>query len=325
MIPPLLIGLGLLGIVLGVTILRTFGSGYRVGRLLSATPAVSVADAVALASASRPRYVRIKGRIDAENEFEDEHHRPLVLRRVRLEARSGRGWRQVADHRRTVHFVVNEELDSIGVDGDTLDEGLVVIPRESAGVAADAPDAFPDDLPPTTPVRMRVDQVSSVDHATVCGVPRLDASASPVMTAGAGRPLILTTLDRDEAMRVLARGSRVRPVAAGAALVIGSVLLALGLVAGVVSAVNPAAAAAESLSPSAPAAGVASAAPTEPVASGPAASGDTRSAGQGPGFVGAPLLAIAGVALVATITIAVTLGYVRLTGGASPRGPADGA
>ncbi|HEX9044981.1 MAG TPA: hypothetical protein VF802_08150 [Candidatus Limnocylindrales bacterium] len=357
MISPLLVGLGTIAILLGAAILRSFGAGYRVGRLLAATPTVSVADAVALASAARPRYVRIEGRIDAEDEFEDEHHRPLVLRRVRLEARVGRAWQQVADHRRVVHFVVNEDLDSIAVDGSALDGGLVVIPRESAGIAADAPDAVPAHLPPETPVRMRVDQVSSIDHATVCGVPSLDATGSPVMTAGIGRPLVLTTLDRDEAMRVLARGSRIRPIAAAAALAAGVLLLVLGLVAGIVSAVAPAAASANDASGPAPvgaavavsapgagtipsAAAASAPAASDSAASGPAASdsaapapaasdetaasGDTRSSGQGPGFVGAPLLAIAGVVLVAAVTIAATLAYVGLTGGPSRGGSAPG-
>lgn len=59
--------------------------------------------------------------------------------------------------------------------------------------------------------------------------------------------------------------------------------------------------------------GVASTAPSA-VAS-EAGAGDTRSPGQGPGFVGAPLLAILGVLAIGLATTAVTLGYVRLTGG----------
>ena len=54
------------------------------------------------------------------------------------------------------------------------------------------------------------------------------------------------------------------------------------------------------------------------------ASGDTRSPGQGPGFVGAPLLAIAGVLGLGLATVVVTLIYVRLTGGPTPgSGPPD--
>ncbi len=46
-----------------------------------------------------------------------------------------------------------------------------------------------------------------------------------------------------------------------------------------------------------------------------AGSGDTRSPGQGPGFVGAPALAILGVLAIGLLAAALTLVYVRLTGG----------
>ena len=52
-----------------------------------------------------------------------------------------------------------------------------------------------------------------------------------------------------------------------------------------------------------------------------AAAGDPRSAGQGPGLVGDPLAAIAFVALIALVSIALTIAYVRSTGG-SRGGPA---
>lgn len=46
-----------------------------------------------------------------------------------------------------------------------------------------------------------------------------------------------------------------------------------------------------------------------------ALSGDPRSSGQGPGLVGDPAGAIAGVLLVAFLALALTLLYVRATGG----------
>ena len=64
-----------------------------------------------------------------------------------------------------------------------------------------------------------------------------------------------------------------------------------------------------------------------PVAAGspyasPAASaaigGDTRSAGEGPGLVGSPLLAVGGVLALGLAAAALTLLYVRATGGPGP-------
>ncbi len=49
------------------------------------------------------------------------------------------------------------------------------------------------------------------------------------ITAGTGRPLVVSTLERDEAMRVLADGGRARPVAAAVALAGGLLGLFVGL------------------------------------------------------------------------------------------------
>ncbi len=47
----------------------------------------------------------------------------------------------------------------------------------------------------------------------------------------------------------------------------------------------------------------------------PAAGGDPRSSGQGPGLVGDPAFAVLAVLAIGIGTIAVTLAYIRLTGG----------
>src|SRR4051794_135075 len=94
--PLLLAAAGVLALGLGGVVLRTFGARYRVGRLLATTPSVTIAEAIELAASGSPRYVRVEGRIDADDEFEDADHRPLVFRRTRLDSRAGRGWRRVA-------------------------------------------------------------------------------------------------------------------------------------------------------------------------------------------------------------------------------------
>jgi hypothetical protein len=228
-VPPLIpFVAGLAALIAGTLVLRTYGPNYRVGRLLASTPEVSVAEARALAD-GRARYVRVQGRIDAEDEFEDDAHRPLVFRRTRLQLRKDRGWVSFEDRRERVRFEVRDGLDGIVVDDSGLDTGLVVVPRESVGTAADVADRVPPGTPPTTPVRLRVDQVSSVEHAIVLGVPRHDAEGEPQLTAGLGRPLVLTTLATDEAMRVLTEGrsGRIKVALACFAGGIGLVLVAL--------------------------------------------------------------------------------------------------
>ncbi len=228
MIPIALLIAGLAALAGAALVLRSFGPGYRIGRLLATTVTVSVADAASLARAGSAGYVRIDGRIDGDDEFEDEHHRPLVFRRRRLEMQRAGAWQTLDDARESVRFGIRDGLESVDVDADALGPGLVVIPREAVGTAADVPDRIPDDVPLTTPTRLLVEQVSSVEHAIVLGVPVLAEDGTIRITAGQGRPLVLTTLELPEAMRLLAGGRRARPAIASALLVGGIALVVLG-------------------------------------------------------------------------------------------------
>jgi hypothetical protein len=227
----LLVASGLIAGVAGLLVLRSFGPGLRVGRLLSVTHLVSIEEAAAVAASGEERYVAVEGRIDAVDEFEDDAHRPLVFRRQRLEARVRGRWATIEDAIERVPFSVDTGHASVGVDVEALGPGIVVLPRESVGTAAEVPDRVPAGMPPRTPVRLRIEQVSSVEHATVLGCPRTGADGATRMTAGLGRPLVVTTLERDEAMRVLAGGRRGRAIAASALIALAPVLLAAGLVA----------------------------------------------------------------------------------------------
>jgi hypothetical protein len=236
-VPPLIpFVAGLATLLVGVFVLRTYGPGYRVGRLLAATRSVTIAEALALANGPA-RYVRVSGRIDAEDEFEDDAHRPLVFRRTRLQLLTDGTWVSFEDRRERVDFDIGEGLDAIGVDDAALDVGLVVVSRESVGTAADVADRVPPGTAPTTPVRLRVEQVSSIEHAHVLGVPSLDAAGEARMSAGLGRPLILTTLEPDEAMRVLTGGERRRPLIAAACMIGGFGLIGLAALLAVIGAV----------------------------------------------------------------------------------------
>lgn len=226
---------GLAALAAGALVLRTYGPRYRVGRLLASTPAISIAEARVLAE-GRPRYVRVDGRIDAEDEFEDDAHRPLVFRRTRLQLRRGSGWVSFEDGRERVRFEVRDGLDGIVVDDGALDAGLVVVARESTGTAADLPDRVPSGTAMDAPVRLRIEQVSSVEHAIVLGVPGLDDAGRPRLSAGLGRPLVLTTLEPDEAMRILADGSSGRPLIAAVCLIGGIGLLVVGVILAVIGA-----------------------------------------------------------------------------------------
>ncbi len=231
--PLVMIVASLAALAAGTLLLRTYGPSVRVGRLLAVTPSVDVEEARALAAAGMRRYVRVDGRLDADEQFPDENERPLVFRRRRLEARRGRGWQLLDERLEAVPFRVGAGLAEIDVDAGSLDVGLVTLVRESVGTAAEAQGALApgllETLPARTAVRLRIEQLSSVEHATVLGVPVTTPDGRVAMTAGTGRPLVVCTLERDEAMRVLAGGGRARPLAAAIALGGGLLGLAIGL------------------------------------------------------------------------------------------------
>jgi hypothetical protein len=221
--------------VLSALLLRSVGSGLRIGRLLAGTRLVGIDAAIQLAASEPGRYIRVTGRISSDEEFPDDQNRPLVFRRTRLEIRGADGvWRSVFDEREAVPFGLETRSDFIGIDDVALSDGLVVIPRISAGVVSDLPADLAADVPadtvPNTPARLTIEQLSAVEHATAVGRVSM-RDGIPTLTGDPGRPLIVTSLEQGAAMRLLARGKRQR-------VVIGAVgvALALGLLAGSVAA-----------------------------------------------------------------------------------------
>jgi hypothetical protein len=227
-IPLLLVLVGTAALVTGWWLLRGLGPKARIGRILAATHVVDVGRAIQLAEAGEPRYVGVGGRLDADEPWDDESGRPLVFRRSSLERREGSSWVAFEEDRRSVPFQVSGALEHIGVDADAIDDGLVVVTRESEGIAADVPDRAPARTPPTTPIRLRVEFLSTIDHALVLGVPTA-TPAGPVMTAGLGRPLIVTTLEPAEAMRLLAEGRQTTTRAITGLLLGGGLVVMIGL------------------------------------------------------------------------------------------------
>ncbi|MGH2475617.1 MAG: hypothetical protein ACRDIL_10165, partial [Candidatus Limnocylindrales bacterium] len=132
-------------------------------------------------------------------------------------------------------------------------------------------------------------------HAVVIGVPTRDPGGSIRLTPGLGRPLVLSTLETAEAMRILAADGPRRPWLAAVALACGLVGLALGLAWALLGAVTG---------------NVLAASPEATTGA-----GDPRSSGQGPGLVGDPLFAIGAMLAIGIVAAVLTLGWVRSTGG----------
>ncbi|CAN5861455.1 hypothetical protein BH24CHL6_BH24CHL6_09000 [soil metagenome] len=227
MVPIVLATLAVLCLVLAALALRRVGPGYRVARLLASAPHVELAEASELAEGGAARYVRVGGRISSDEEFPDDHDRPLVYRRRRLEVADQRGrWQTVTQDSEAVPFGVELRGRFLALDSAALGVGLVVIPREALGKAQDLGAELAAGHPPEAASRLVIEQVSAVEQATAVGVPVLDAAGRPILSAGLGRPLILTTLAIPDAMRLLAAGRR-RLVLAAGGLILGALILAV--------------------------------------------------------------------------------------------------
>jgi hypothetical protein len=231
-------------LVAAVVLLRSLGRAWQVGRLIAASPRISIAEASQLAHAGKPAFVSVNGRITSAEVFPDEHDRPLVYRRTRLMVRDERaGWRALSDEREAVAFGLEARDEYIAIDEGELDDGLVVIPRVASGRAAELPAELAASVPAEAAAQLVIDQVSAVEHALAAGVPSLAADGSVRLSAGLGRPLILTTLEPAAAMRVLAAGRR-RTVAAVIGLLAGAAVLLLAALLSLAGGLVPAALAA---------------------------------------------------------------------------------
>jgi hypothetical protein len=230
--------LGIGALAAGWLAMRSLGPRVRIGRILASTPVVPVDRAVEIARSGKPRYVGVGGRVDADEEFLDENERPLIYRRTRLELQGGAAWTAVEDRREALPFEIAGATARIAVDQDDLRDGLVVVVRESVGTAGEIPDRLPAGTPPATPARLQVEHVSTLDHALVLGVPTLDPERGPIVRAGFGRPLIVTTLEPAEAMRLLAMGRRRTTQVASVLLGLGAGLVVVGAAWGLVDAIT---------------------------------------------------------------------------------------
>jgi hypothetical protein len=241
MSPIALIGAALL--VIGLLLSRRTDARTRAGQLLAGLSPISPTEALKLAALrgdSAP-YLAIKGSIDAPEIFEDEHHRPLVFRRERVSIADEGGWRVIDTAERSLPFVVSDPSNSISIATADLADGLVVVERRWEGSvgelhAAEREYQRPETAAlvaalatsdPTRGARVGLEQISNLDRATAAG-----QLVDGELRAGAGRPLVVTTLERADALRLLggeARGRLVSSTLALALLAIGLLLLLGGV------------------------------------------------------------------------------------------------
>jgi hypothetical protein len=232
--PVVVVGAAL--ILFGLLLSRRTDARTRAGQLLAGLSPISPTEALKLAAlrGDAAPYLAIKGSIDAPEIFEDENHRPLVYRRERVSIADEGGWRVIDTAERSLPFVVSDPSSSISIATADLADGLVVVERRWEGSVAELHAASreyqrPETAAlvaalavsdPTRGARVGLEQISNLDRATAAGQ-LIDGE----LRAGAGRPLVVTTLERAEALRLL--GTEERGRLASSTLALG--LLALGL------------------------------------------------------------------------------------------------
>ena len=232
--PVVIVGAAL--ILLGLLLSRRTDSRTRAGQLLAGLSPISPTEALRLAAlrGDAAPYLAIKGSIDAPEIFEDENHRPLVYRREQVSIADEGGWRVIDTAERSLPFVVSDPSSSISIATADLADGLVVVERRWEGSVAELHAAgreyqSPETAAlvaaiaasdPTRGARVGLEQISNLDRATAAG-----QLVDGELRAGAGRPLVVTTLERAEALRLLGAEGRGRLASSTLALA----LLALGV------------------------------------------------------------------------------------------------
>jgi hypothetical protein len=142
---------------------------------------------------------------------------------------------------RSLPFVVSDPSSAIRISTADLADGLVVVERRWEGSVAELHAASreyqrPETAAlvaalaasdPTRGARVGLEQISSLDRATAAG-----QLVDGELRAGAGRPLVVTTLERGEALRLLGserRGRLASSTVALALLTLGTLLLLGGI------------------------------------------------------------------------------------------------
>lgn len=303
MSPIALIGAAL--VAMGLLLSRRTDVRTRAGQLLAGLSPISPTEALKLAAlrGNAAPYLAIKGSIDAPEIFEDEHHRPLVYRRERVSIADESGWRVIDVAVRSLPFVVSDPSNSIRIATADLADGLVVVERRWEGSVAELHAANREYQSPETSAlvaaiaasdptrgaRVGLEQISNLDRATAAGQ-LIDGE----LRAGAGRPLVVTTLERAEALRLLGtegRGRLASSTFALALLAIGLLLLLGGL----------------ALTLASPALGADSASPS-PTPTATPESGDARNGGVsvGPGGLLGLVVMFALPLLIASVVVLIT-------------------
>jgi hypothetical protein len=245
--PPLtlpLFGCALLGaLLLGLSAgwMRAMGAHMALGRRLAGARDIGVGEAAGLTQTpSRP--LRVTGRIRCADPLVAPDGERLVAYHRDVEVRSAKGrWRTLERLRETRSFELWDHGGSLAVDPSLAAEPLVTIPLVWQGQPDELGGEFASGLARVSAedgqavaARAVTRTISEVDRLLVLARVRVDGPGAARLEPPPGG-FVISALELDAAMRLLGGPHRRQLAAAIASLALGGLLLAIGIVAGLVS------------------------------------------------------------------------------------------
>ena len=230
---------GGLAIAGGAWLIRSSGARTGMGRRLAAARTIPLAELTQLAAggALPAEPIRIEGRVRCADAIQtpDGDRLAALHRDVEVALPDGR-WRTIERVRDVRGVDLWERASSVRLDLGGAAEPLITIPQVWEGLTDELPSSYQlaverleKEIGPPTAARATTRQITLVDQLTVLAVAGRDPSGRLELRPPAGG-FIVSAVDLDVAMRLLAGPHRSRMLTGYAVSAVGGASVVLGLI-----------------------------------------------------------------------------------------------
>ncbi|MEA2651886.1 MAG: hypothetical protein QOI85_1607 [Chloroflexota bacterium] len=237
----IVLAVGLTLAVASVIGLRSAGAHLAVARRLAGPPEVKVGRLLGVEALPK-RAVRVVGRIRCREPLEMGGGEQLVAYHRDVEVRIGAAWRSIERLRETRSFDLWDHDGSLSVDPSLAAEPLIVIPNVWHGDPAELQEPHASAVArlaerhgPAAEARATTRTINVTDRVRLLAQATLDEDGRARLEPPDGGYLI-TSLELDEAMRLLGGGNRRLVTASILGLFVSSLLVAVGAIGAVLTA-----------------------------------------------------------------------------------------
>lgn len=230
---------GGLAVAGGVLLIRSSGALTGTGRRLAAARTVPLAELVAQAASNDlpAEPIRIEGRVRCANPIETPDGDRLAALHRDVEVALPDGRRRTIERLRDARTVdLWERASSVRVDLGVAAEPLITIPQVWEGSPNELPESYrpaierlSTEAGPPTAARATTRQVTLVDQLTVLAVARRDSAGRLELVPPNGG-FVVSAVDLDIAMRLLAGPRRSRMLTGYAVAAVGGAAVVIGLI-----------------------------------------------------------------------------------------------